>query len=637
MNSTMQRGALLVCVGILLCCFAFLLKPYLGYALNINTYTDTLTDSRINNPSNHTFTFTLKTNVDPGGYIEIQPPEGFTTLAPTTTWSARNVELIVNGTPRAASTTGDAVTDEVTITGGSPGLIHYQLNPTFGIPDEAWIELRVGNHTSDSEAGGIIVASSSTTTVPADEPGIENASSTGTYKMMVTIGGGGEPAYAGFVIAVTEGIEIANVDTTEEIPPVRFNGLPAGEIGGTTLSVEISLETDELAICRYSLTPGVAYNSMTNTFGFTGQLFHSQVVTVISNSINTYYVRCIDDEDNFNTDDYEITFYAPLPPSGTPNAEGEVEGDGTGTGNDGTGSGAGGGGTVGGTEGESSTAGQESGNGGSGGGSGGGGGGGRGSEGGGGFESSNAPYRSGDGRVTISGYAFPNSSVTILVDGVSAATTRANTSGTFEVTIDEIARGPYTFGVYATDAAGVKSSTFSTSFTVTGARTSSLSNINLAPSIKVTPDPVDPGATLTISGYALANSTVTIENSKKGSAASKQTFTATAGSTGAWTLTVSTSGFSQGTYQVRAKSVQTTGLLLSSGFSNYTTYGVGQAAERPLSADLNRDGKVNLTDFSILLFWWNSDGGDSDPSADINQDGKVNLTDFSIQLFNWTG
>jgi len=38
-----------------------------------------------------------------------------------------------------------------------------------------------------------------------------------------------------------------------------------------------------------------------------------------------------------------------------------------------------------------------------------------------------------------------------------------------------------------------------------------------------------------------------------------------------------------------------------------------------------------------MLFWWQTNGGDSDPSADINQDGTVSLTDFSILLFNWTG
>ncbi len=48
--------------------------------------------------------------------------------------------------------------------------------------------------------------------------------------------------------------------------------------------------------------------------------------------------------------------------------------------------------------------------------------------------------------------------------------------------------------------------------------------------------------------------------------------------------------------------------------------------------DLNQDGKVNLYDFSIMLFWWSSDY----QGADLNCDGKVNLSDFSILLSDWT-
>jgi hypothetical protein len=96
-----------------------------------------------------------------------------------------------------------------------------------------------------------------------------------------------------------------------------------------------------------------------------------------------------------------------------------------------------------------------------------------------------------------------------------------------------------------------------------------------------------------------------------------------------------TSGFTNGTYKARARAVVEGGV--STNFSNYVLYGVGQAANRASNADLNRDGKVNLVDFSILLFWWNTNGGTSDPSADINGDGRVSLTDFSILLFNWTG
>lgn len=47
--------------------------------------------------------------------------------------------------------------------------------------------------------------------------------------------------------------------------------------------------------------------------------------------------------------------------------------------------------------------------------------------------------------------------------------------------------------------------------------------------------------------------------------------------------------------------------------------------------DINADNRVNLVDFSILLYHW----GTSFVGTDFNTDGKVNLTDFSILLSNW--
>ena len=44
--------------------------------------------------------------------------------------------------------------------------------------------------------------------------------------------------------------------------------------------------------------------------------------------------------------------------------------------------------------------------------------------------------------------------------------------------------------------------------------------------------------------------------------------------------------------------------------------------------DLNGDGRVNLVDFSILLFYW----GTNNECADQNLDGTVDLIDFSLQL-----
>jgi len=626
---------------LLLLFFAMLFSgvlPFIGQAKNVSNYSDLITDSRPLGQANHTLTFTTKKAVPASSYIDIDFPASFEVMS-TSTFGIRNVELYVNGSPRVATATADAVRDGVLITTGLGGSIRYTLNSTIGLSSEDTLSLRVGNHTSFSIAPSTSFSTSTgTTTNPGDIEPIINSTTAGTYQIPFTVVGAAEEIGGLFSIAVIQPITIADVDTTESVPPFRFNGLPDGQIGGTTLAVEISLETDEFAICKWSQASGTAYAAMTNTFTNTGfgQVVHSTIVPVVLQSLNTYYIRCIDDENNFNIDDFIIAFLSPPPPSGTPNADGEVEGDGTGSGNDGSGGGTGGGADSSGSDGQGSTSGSSGGSGGSGGGGGGGSGGETGSGAGGGFESTDGPYRSGDAQVIINGFAFPGSTVYAVVDGYAAENVRANNSGRYTITIEDIARGAYTFGVYAIDDNDVKSTTFSTSFTVTGGRTSSLSNINIMPSLLVVPDPVDPGQPLVISGFSIPDATITIENQKDGSNLSKKSFTTTSNSDGEWSIDVDSTSFSKGTYKVRAKSVALDGSL-STDYSDYTFYGVGEEAQGQINADLSQDGKVNLTDFSILLFWWGGDGGDSDPPADINGDGSVSLTDFSIMLFQWTG
>ena len=55
------------------------------------------------------------------------------------------------------------------------------------------------------------------------------------------------------------------------------------------------------------------------------------------------------------------------------------------------------------------------------------------------------------------------------------------------------------------------------------------------------------------------------------------------------------------------------------------------ATEITCLGDYNSDGWVDLTDFSIMLFYWNKNNA----AHDLSGDGKVNLTDFSILLFHW--
>ena len=626
----------LVLISFTLVVLSLWIFPEFVTARNISQYRDLISDSAPAVVSNHTLSFQIKTPVGPGGYIELVPPDGFETLSTSTFSALRNVELSVNGFARTVGPVLSASDDYVEIFPGSPGMIRYTLNQSSGLNQGDMIEIKIGNHTGLANQLSVTFSTTTgTTTTAADVMPILNSTELGTHEFDLSVYDGVEVARAGFLIALVDTVGVGPVDTTEEIPPFRFNGAPTGTLSGTTLNVELSLETDEFAQCRYSAASGTVFSAIPNIFGNTGALFHTQVVAVTPNSVNTFYIRCIDDEGNSNSDDYEIIFSVNATPTGTPNTDGDVDGDGTGTGNDGGGSGSGGGGTSGSSDGGAPTTGNTSGGGGSGGGGGGGSGGGSGNNAGGGFENFDAPYRSGDGQVVITGYAPARSKVVVLVDGKIAEETTASVQGSYSVTITAISRGVYTFGVYAIDLVGIKTSTFSTSFTVSGARESALSNINIPPSLKVTPDPVTPGQSLTLSGYTIPNAVVTVENEKEGSSPSRKSYTATAGSNGNWTLQIETASFSNGTYKTRARAVGTG--TIATNFSNYILYGVGQAANRPLTTDLNTDRKVNLVDFSILLFWWGTVGGDSNPPADINSDKKVNLTDFSILLFNWTG
>ena len=51
--------------------------------------------------------------------------------------------------------------------------------------------------------------------------------------------------------------------------------------------------------------------------------------------------------------------------------------------------------------------------------------------------------------------------------------------------------------------------------------------------------------------------------------------------------------------------------------------------------DFNHDCRVNLVDFSILIYWF----GRSNPPAavDLSSDGEVDVVDFSILMYYWTG
>jgi len=234
--------------------------------------------------------------------------------------------------------------------------------------------------------------------------------------------------------------------------------------------------------------------------------------------------------------------------------------------------------------------------------------------------------------ISIIGRAYPQRTINFLLDTVTVGSVRADNTGRFEFST-ESSPGTATLGIWATDVNNVRSITLNNTFDVTQGAITNLNGVILPPTISVPSQNVDPGATIIVSGQSVPNSTVELHVNNN-----TLTESTTAGSNGVWSISLDTSRLPIAEHTLRARTILgEPPLQTNSSFSTALQLFVGVAGRSTGPADLNRDGFVNLIDFSILIFWWGTNGGDSNPPADINGNARVGLEDFSILLFNWTG
>lgn len=258
--------------------------------------------------------------------------------------------------------------------------------------------------------------------------------------------------------------------------------------------------------------------------------------------------------------------------------------------------------------------------------------GGGGSSGGGGGSSGGSDEDLGDTQVNISGKTIPRATVNIILDAETVGSVRADTDGDFDFAT-EASPGTVSMGFWTEDDNNVRSITYNTTFDVTQGAITNVSGVLIPPTITISDATVDPGAVVTLFGQSAANATIEVHVGD-----SEQVLTATSDSGGYWNLDLDTASLSPAEYTLRARYVLGGGTLLSeSSFSSGLQLFLGVDGQPSTPSDLNRDGFVNLTDFSIMIFWWGTNGGNSDPPADINGNGNVGIEDFSILLFNWTG
>lgn len=546
---------------------------------------DTITSSAPATTTNHTIEFTLTNAIPASGQIVISFLENGSIVPAVFDEGSIDLSSATSTlgpyTDRDIGVAQTAAIDGVSVVTGLNGVITFDLNTTTGFPAGTLLRVELGTQATYGGAGTSEMI---------------NANITGSRKVLIEVNdaSGGVIDYAHaiyfLIIPVTAG-PLSNIDDT---PPILSSGLPTGVLPFNTASVLMTLASDQLAHCRYSATSGIAYASSTFDFDQVFDFFQSTVITgLVNGDAYNFYVRCTDPQDNVNTADYLINFEIgvdptatgtgpPLPPAPPtpPPSSGSSGGPGPKVG---AGPGA--------------------------------------------FLETSS--------VIIKGKAYPGSNLTILKDGVKEDSTNASSDGSFSFTVSGLERGTYTFSIYAVDSENKKSATYSSTVYLISGTDTLVSPVFIPPTINVENDTIDPGSDIDLFGFGVPNSEVGVIINKQGNVLDTDIYAATSsvGSNGEWSLTYNTADFAQDTFLVKAYT-RSDGFD-ASDFSPVLYIGVGgePAPDFSLRADLNKDGYVNLVDFSILLFNW----GTSDDVADINLDGTVDLTDFSIMIFFWTG
>lgn len=226
------------------------------------------------------------------------------------------------------------------------------------------------------------------------------------------------------------------------------------------------------------------------------------------------------------------------------------------------------------------------------------------------------------GDLRMTGYASPNALVTFLKSGIVAGTTVANSASFFDKTLTGLDPGVQNFSIYGSDVNGRTTLTLSFDANIISGSTITLSGFLLPPTISVGKSTLKRPETQTANGYARHSATVSaFFNSDP---IVKQVGTA---SNGSWQATVPEI-FHLGSHSTNA--------LVQDGDGGQSILSQSLPFTVVLSADLNVDNLVSLTDFSILMFNY---GTNNPPNlaADINDNGPVDLVDFSVMMFYWTG
>lgn len=235
-------------------------------------------------------------------------------------------------------------------------------------------------------------------------------------------------------------------------------------------------------------------------------------------------------------------------------------------------------------------------------------------------------------KVVIYGKSYPNADVHILVDGKVIGIVQADAKADFYFETTEVTPGVVSFGFWSEDTAGLKSTLLSLTFRVVSRAVTTITGVYISPTINVDKKNVRQGEDITIFGQTVPDIDVVVHINSE----DEHIETVDSDAGGNWQLVFDTEPLEVDFHTAKALfQLESGGNIIKSGFSQSVSFAIGKQGGEPVcpGADLNKDGRVNITDFSILLYYWGTDN----ECADQDQNGVVDLVDFSIMMFYWTG
>jgi hypothetical protein len=236
-------------------------------------------------------------------------------------------------------------------------------------------------------------------------------------------------------------------------------------------------------------------------------------------------------------------------------------------------------------------------------------------------------------KVVIKGTAYPNSDVHILKDSAVFGSAKADTRADFSYESSDVSPGVASFSFWSEDKNQLRSTLYTLTFRITSNAVTNIAGVHLPPTIGVDKVTLKNGEDLTIFGSSIPFTDIFVEINSNSKIEKKSV----SDDDGEWSIVMNTAPLTKDeSHSAKAYFQQSaSGTIIKSVYSGLVNFYLGEKRQGDAcpGADLNKDKKVNLTDFSILLYFW----GTNNQCADQNNNGKVDLPDFSIMMYNWTG